>query len=156
MYIEKFLHQFWRCTDVVSTGEDKAVCDAGHYREKLVNRHTFLSGMRLDYDFDEPGYPANLVFEVWDTHEEDLAPGYFPTGRIIELKAIKNGFVAVTGDSKGKTTYTFKKTKINPLRERTELHKRIVDTENSTANPQELSEEKDVELDVLLEHDIAT
>lgn len=138
MYIEKFLKQFWRCVDMVSTEEDACVSEAFHFKEKLTNKHTILSGLHLEYDVDEPGAPAFLSFEIWDQRADELNPDYWQTGHLIELQPIKNGFIAVTGnDENGSTTYTFKKTKVNPLLERYYLRKRIAEIEAGTADLQE-------------------
>lgn len=122
MNMEKTLRTFWVCVDLESTGDDKMVCEPFCYKEKLCNKHTFFSGLRIEYDVDEPGSPAYLAFETWDLSEDELQPGYFPTGHLIALESIKNGFRAITGDDEGKTTYTFKKSKIDPFQAFLERH----------------------------------
>lgn len=116
MYIENFLKQFWRCVDMEYTGDDEFVCESFDFKEKLTAKNIILSGMKLEYDIDEPGAPAFLSFEYWNVRADELNPGYWQTGHIHEFKPIKNGFQIVTGnDDNGSTTYTFKKTKINPF-----------------------------------------
>lgn len=114
MDIEKTLRTFWICTNVESTGADADVCKPFCFREKLCNAHTFLSGMHLEYDVDEPGSPAYLAFETWDLSEAELQPGYFPTGHLIALESVKNGFRAVTGNEEGKLPTRLKNRKLTP------------------------------------------
>lgn len=138
MYIEKFLKQFWRCVDMGNTGDDKFVCEAFYFKEKLTNKNIILSGMKLEYDIVKPGVPAFLSFDMWDLRADELNPDYWQTGHVHEFKPIKNGFIVITGnDEKGSTTYTFKKTKFNPLLERYYLRKRIVEIENGNVDLQE-------------------
>lgn len=77
MLFEKYLKQFWRCADMISTGDDAFVCEAFHYKEKLTNKNIILSGLRLEYDIDEPGAPAFLAFEFWDLQADELNPSYW-------------------------------------------------------------------------------
>ncbi len=137
MDMEKTLRTFWICTNVESTGLDVDVCKPFCYKEKLCNKHTFLSGMHLEYDVDAPGSPAYLAFETWDVSEDELQPGYFPTGHLIALESIQNGFRAVTGDDEGKTTYTFKKSKPGPFQAFLARHP---DAELKKTEPDELED----------------
>ena len=138
MYIESYLKQFWRCTEVKATGEDEIMRELYGFDEKVCGKHLILSGLHLDYEYEEPGAPAYLVFNVWDLSGEELVMDYYQTGYVREFKPIKNGFEVLTGnDDKGSTTYTFKKTKVNPLLERQLLRKRIADIEAGTGNLQE-------------------
>lgn len=122
MDIEKTLRTFWICTNVEYTGLDTDVCKTFCFREKLCNAHTFFSGLKIEYDVDQPGNPAFLSFDVWDISEDELQPDYFQTGHLIALENIRDGFRAVTGDEDGITTYTFKKTKIDPFQAFLERH----------------------------------
>lgn len=119
MYIESFLKQFWRCVEVKATGLDEFARQTAHFDEKCCGKHLILSGLCYEYAEDEPGAPAYLTFNVWDLSGDELAMDYYMTGYVKELKPIKNGFIAVTGtDDEGSTTYTFKKTKVNPFRKK--------------------------------------
>ena len=138
MDMEKTLRTFWVCTNLESTGDDQMVCEPFCYQEQLCNKHIFLSGMHLEYDVDEPGCPATLVFDRWDVSEDELQPGYFQTGPLIALESIRNGFRAVTGDNEGKTTYTFKKSKINPFHAFVERHPNKKTKKQREADLQEL------------------
>lgn len=122
MDMEKMLCTFWVCTDMESTGEDQLVCEPFCFRETLCNAHTFISGFHIEYEWNEPGCPATLVFDRWDVAEDELEPGYYQTGPIIALESIRNGFRAVTGNDEGKTTYTFKKSKTDPFKAFLERH----------------------------------
>lgn len=116
MRIENFLKQFWRCTDWKSFGDDEEVRAAFDIDKKIIGKNIYLSGLRLEYDYDEPGAPAFLAFDVWDLNQRELQPDYFTTGYITEFRPIKNGFVVVSAnDENGETTYTFKKTTANPF-----------------------------------------
>lgn len=139
MDMEKTLCTFWICTDMESTGDDKMVCEPFCYRETLCNAHTFISGLHIEYEWDEPGCPATLVFDRWDVAEDELVPDYYQTGPIIALESIRNGFRAVTGNDEGKTTYTFKKTQINPFHAFLERHP------NWEANKQQEAERRELE-----------
>lgn len=140
MYIESFLKQFWRCIEWNSFGTDEEVREEFKMEQKIVGKDVYLSGLRLEYDYDEPEAPAFLSFDVWDIAADELVPSYFSTGHIHEFKTIKNGFIVITGNDKtGGTTFTFKKTKVNPFQEfeRKQIRKRIADIEAGTANLQE-------------------
>ena len=126
--MQNFLNLFWRCTEMIHTGDDAIVCKTNRNKEKLINSHTFLSGMHLEYEWDKPEVPAFIVCDLWDVSRDKLVPNYFTTGHVREIKQIKNGFVAVTDNNdKGGTTYTFKKVKFNPLREQNILRKHVTE-----------------------------
>lgn len=117
MFIESFLKQFWRCVEVSSTGIDEQARQAFHFDEKCCGKHLILSGLHMQHDDFVPGAPGYISFYVWDTSGEELVMDYYQTGYLKEIRPIKNGFIAVTGpDEEGSTTYTFKKTKVNPFR----------------------------------------
>lgn len=117
MYIESYLKQFWRCTEVRATGEDEMMRELYGFDEKVCGKNLILSGLHLDYEEDELNAPAYLVFNVWDISGDELTMDYYQTGHVHEFKPIKNGFEVLTGnDDKGSTTYVFKKTKVNPFK----------------------------------------
>ena len=140
MYVESFLKQFWRCVEVTSTGRDEEARQAFHFDEKCCGKDLILSGLHMEYDDFVPGTPGYITFNVWDISGDELVMDYYQTGYLKEIRPIKNGFIAFTGaDEEGSTTYTFKKTKVNPFRkfERKQIRQRIADIENGTANLQE-------------------
>lgn len=121
MNLEKSLRQFWRCVDAVSAREDENAKNdryshAFYFQTVLTDKNVILSGMRLEYDVKVSGAPAFLAFDIWDLRNDELQPTYYPTGDLIEIKPAKNGFIAVTSDEDGLTTYTFKKTSVDPFR----------------------------------------
>jgi hypothetical protein len=123
--------------EVTSTGIDEQARQAFHFDQKCCGKDLILSGLSLGYQEDEPGAPAYLTFNVWDISGDEIVMDYYTTGYIKEITPIKNGFVVLSVPTEeGSTTYTFKKTKINPFKkfERKQLRKRIADIENGTAN----------------------
>lgn len=140
MYLENFLNQFWRCVEVTSTGIDEEARQAFHFDEKCCGKNLILSGLHMQHDEFVPGTPGYISFYVWNIGGEELEMDYYQTGYLKELRPIKNGFVIVTGaDEEGSTTYTFKKTKINPFTtfEKKKIRKRIADIENGTSKLEE-------------------
>ena len=127
MKTQVFLNRFWRCTDMKYEGDEFLEFEVKH--KDMVNDHTFLSGLHLEFEYREPELPGYIVCDKWDLSRENFMPERFATAIVQSVRSIRNGLVVVTGGNpQSITTYTFKKIKFNPLQEQKILRKRAAET----------------------------